>query len=104
CAATGVAEGSGSAVVVGTGRETEIGRVRALVAETSTGATPLERQLDHMGGQLVAASLGFCGLALGLGLLRGVPAGEMLRAALSPAVGAGPGGLPAARPATLSPR
>src|SRR5262244_2774243 len=101
-AATVVAEGSGIAVVVGTGRETEIGRVRALVAETSTGATPLERQLDHMGGQLVAASLGFCGLALGLGLLRGVPAIEMLRAALSLAVAAVPEGLPAVATTTLA--
>src|SRR5262249_46377255 len=101
-AATVVAEGAGLAVVVGTGRDTEIGRVRALVAETSTGATPLERQLDHMGGQLVAASLGFCGLALGLGLLRGVPAIEMLRAALSLAVAAVPEGLPAVATTTLA--
>src|SRR5258705_9093515 len=101
-AATVVAEGSGIAVVVGTGRETEIGPVRALVAETTTATTPLERQLDHMGGQLVAASLGFCGLALGLGLLRGVPAIEMLRAALSLAVAAVPEGLPAVATTTLA--
>ena len=101
-AATVVAEGSGIAVVVGTGRETEIGRVRALVAETTTATTPLERQLDHLGGQLVAASLGFCGLALGLGLLRGVPAIEMLRSALSLAVAAVPEGLPAVATTTLA--
>src|SRR5438309_1528722 len=101
-AATVVAEGSGIAVVVGTGRETEIGRVRALVAETPTATTPLERQLDHMGGQLVAASLGFCALALGLGLLRGVPAIEMVRAALSLAVAAVPEGLPAVATTTLA--
>jgi P-type Ca2+ transporter type 2C len=101
-AATVVAEGSGIAVVVGTGRETEIGRVRALVAETPTATTPLERQLDHMGGQLVAASLGFCALALGLGLLRGVPAIEMVRAAMSLAVAAVPEGLPAVATTTLA--
>ena len=101
-AATVVAEGSGIAIVVGTGRDTEIGRVRALVAETTTQTTPLERQLKHMGGQLVAASLGFCGLALGLGLLRGVPAIEMLRSALSLAVAAVPEGLPAVATTTLA--
>src|SRR6266850_7538124 len=101
-AATVVAEGTGIAVVVSTGRETEIGGVRALVAGTTTAATPLERQLDHMGGQLVAASLGFCGLALGLGLLRGVPAIEMLRSALSLAVAAVPEGLPAVATTTLA--
>jgi Ca2+-transporting ATPase len=101
-AATVVAEGSGIALVVGTGRETEIGRVRALVAETPTATTPLERQLDRMGGQLVAASLGFCAVALGLGLLRGVPPIEMLRAALSLAVAAVPEGLPAVATTTLA--
>ena len=101
-AATVVAEGSGIAVVVGTGRETEFGRVRALVAETPTATTPLERQLDHMGGQLVAASLAFCGLALGLGLFRGVPPIEMVRAALSLAVAAVPEGLPAVATTTLA--
>jgi P-type Ca2+ transporter type 2C len=101
-AATVVAEGSGIAVVVGTGRETEIGRVRALVAETATTKAPLERQLDNMGGQLVAASLGFCGLALGLGLLRGVPLIEMVRTAMSLAVAAVPEGLPAVATTTLA--
>ena len=101
-AATVVAEGSGVAVVIGTGRATEIGRVRALVAQTSTPPTPLERQLDRMGGQLVAVSLGFCGVALGLGVLRGVPAIEMLRAAVSLAVAAVPEGLPAVATTTLA--
>jgi P-type Ca2+ transporter type 2C len=101
-AATVVAEGSGVAVVIGTGRDTEIGRIRALVAQTSTPPTPLERQLDRMGGQLVALSLGFCGAALGLGLLRGVPAFDMLRSAVSLAVAAVPEGLPAVATTTLA--
>src|SRR5262252_7532707 len=101
-AGTVVAEGSGLAVVIGTGRNTEIGRIRALVAQTSTPPTPLERQLGRMGGQLVALSLGFCGAALGLGLMRGVPAIEMLRAAVSLAVAAVPEGLPAVATTTLA--
>ncbi len=101
-AATVVAEGSGAAIVVGTGRETEIGRIRALVAQAATPPTPLERQLDRLGTQLVAASLGFCGIALGLGLLRGVPALEMLRIAVSLAVAAVPEGLPAVATTTLA--
>jgi Ca2+-transporting ATPase len=101
-AGTVVAEGSGLAVVTGTGRDTEIGRIRALVAQTSTPPTPLERQLGRMGGQLVALSLGFCGAALGLGLMRGVPPIEMLRAAVSLAVAAVPEGLPAVATTTLA--
>jgi P-type Ca2+ transporter type 2C len=101
-AGTVVAEGSGLAVVIGTGRNAEIGRIRALVAQTSTPPTPLERQLGRMGGQLVALSLGFCGAALGLGLMRGVPPIEMLRAAVSLAVAAVPEGLPAVATTTLA--
>src|SRR4029434_2598393 len=63
-AATVVAAVLGGADVGRTRGETEMRRVRAPLAATTTTATPLERQLDHMGGQLVAASLGFCGLAL----------------------------------------
>jgi Ca2+-transporting ATPase len=94
-AATVVAEGSRIAVVVGTGRETEIERVQALVAETTTAMTPLERQLDHHGRTARRRLARFCGLALGLRLLRGVPAIEMLRSALSLAVAAVPESLPA---------
>lgn len=101
-AATVVSEGSGVAIVIGTGRETEIGRIRALVAETSSPPTPLERQLDRMGRQLVGVSVGFCGLALIMGLLRGVPALEMLRTAVSLAVAAVPEGLPAVATTTLA--
>jgi hypothetical protein len=59
-----------------------------LWADTTTTRTPLERQLNHMGGQPVAASLGFCGLALA-SPLRGVPRSDAA-AALSLAVAARP--------------
>jgi Ca2+-transporting ATPase len=60
-AGTVVVEGHGLAVVTGTGRHAELGRVRTLVSETVTPSTPLERQLDDMGGRLVGVSLGACG-------------------------------------------
>jgi Ca2+-transporting ATPase len=101
-AGTVASAGSGSAVVVGTGRDTEMGRVRELVAETRAPATPLECQLDAAGRRLVALSLGFCGLTLGLGLLRGIPGLEMLRTAVSLAVAAVPEGLPAVATTTLA--
>jgi P-type Ca2+ transporter type 2C len=101
-AGTVASAGAGWAVVVGTGRETEMGRVRALVSETRAPATPLECQLDRAGRRLVALSLGFCGLTLGLGLLRGIPGLEMLRTAVSLAVAAVPEGLPAVATTTLA--
>ena len=101
-AGTVVVEGAGLAVIVATGRETEMGHVRALVAEGSAPPTPLERELDRVGRILVGISLSFCGVALGLGLLRGMPALEMLRTAISLAVAAVPEGLPAVATTTLA--
>ena len=101
-AGTVVAEGGGLAVVTATGPRTEIGRIRALVAETSMPPTPLELQLDRTGRRLVGLSLGACAAALGLGLLRGVPLLEMARSAISLAVAAVPEGLPAVATTTLA--
>ena len=101
-AGTVVSEGTGLAVITETGRRTELGRVRALVAEVAAPPTPLERQLDTLGQQLVTASLTLCGVAFGLGLLRGVPLLEMFRTAISLAVAAVPEGLPAVATTTLA--
>jgi len=101
-AGTVVADGSGLAVVTATGRHTELGRIRALVAGTGSPPTPLERQLDRTGRRLVGVSLGACAAALGLGLLRGVPLLEMARSAISLAVAAVPEGLPAVATTTLA--
>jgi Ca2+-transporting ATPase len=101
-AGTVVTEGSGLAVVTATGRRTELGRVRALVAGTGVPPTPLEFQLQRTGRSLVGLSLGACAAALGLGLLRGVPALQMARSAISLAVAAVPEGLPAVATTTLA--
>jgi len=101
-AGTVVAEGGGLGVVVATGGTTEAGQIRALVAETAVPPTPLERQLDGLGRRLVGASLGFCAITLGLGLVRGIPALEMLRPVISLAVAAVPEGLPAVATTTLA--
>jgi Ca2+-transporting ATPase len=101
-AGTVVAEGSALGIVTGTGRDTEFGKIHTLIAETSAPPTSLERHLDRMGRQLVGVSLAFCGLALGLGLLRGIGALEMLRSAISLAVAAVPEGLPAVATTTLA--
>jgi Ca2+-transporting ATPase len=101
-AGTVVAEGSGLAVVTATGRHTEIGRIRALVADAGSPPTPLEIQLDRTGRRLVGLSLGACAAALGLGVLRGVPLLEMARSAISLAVAAVPEGLPAVATTTLA--
>jgi Ca2+-transporting ATPase len=101
-AGTSVADGSGLALVTGTGAATEMGRIRRLIAEAVAPATPLERELGRLGRRLVGVCLGLSGVALGLGLLRGVAAVEMLRTSISLAVAAVPEGLPAVATTTLA--
>jgi Ca2+-transporting ATPase len=101
-AGTVAAQGAATAIVTATGWRSELGRVRALVAETGTPPTPLERDLAQSGRRLVAVSLAFCAATLALGLLRGVPTLEMLRAVVSLGVAAVPEGLPAVATTTLA--
>ncbi len=99
---TAVTGGSGLAVVVATGRETEIGRIQTLVGETRPPETPMQRQLDEMGNQTVWLSLAICGLVFGVGLLRGYGLLQMLKASISLAVAAVPEGLPTVATTTLA--
>lgn len=48
-----VTGGQGIAVVIATGRYTEVGQIQLLVGEAQSPDTPMERQLDRMGTQLV---------------------------------------------------
>jgi Ca2+-transporting ATPase len=97
-----VTGGQGLAVVVATGRYTEIGKIQMLASEAESPKTPMERQLDQMGTQLVYISGGVCALVFGIGLLRGYGFLEMLKSAISLAVAAVPEGLPAVATTTLA--
>ena len=99
---TYVTGGQGLGVVVATGRQTEMGRVQTLVGETTVPQTPLEKQLERTGGQLVWLSSAVCILVLGLGVLRGYSFLEMLKTAIALAVAAVPEGLPTVATITLA--
>ncbi|ACK71592.1 ATPase, P-type (transporting), HAD superfamily, subfamily IC [Gloeothece citriformis PCC 7424] len=99
---TFVTGGQGQAVIVATGKNTEMGKIQSLVGETLNPQTPLEKQLQKAGGQLVLASSGVCGLIFGLGLLRGYGVVEMLKNSISLAVAAVPEGLPTIATTTLA--
>lgn len=99
---TVVTGGSGMAVVVATGKQTEIGLIQSLVGEVSPPETPLQRQLDQMGMQLALLSGGICLFVFGIGVLRGVLWLEMLKSAISLAVAAVPEGLPTVATTTLA--
>ncbi|ACB54550.1 cation-transporting ATPase, E1-E2 type [Crocosphaera subtropica ATCC 51142] len=99
---TFVTGGQGKGVVVATANLTEMGKIQALVGETSHPTTPLERQLEQAGEQLVWLSSGVCGLVFAIGLLRGYGLLEMVKTSISLAVAAVPEGLPTVATTTLA--
>jgi P-type Ca2+ transporter type 2C len=97
-----VTGGSGTAIVVATGARTEVGRIHRLVDATIAPQTPLQRQLDTLGEQLVWITLAASGLIFGAGWLRGLALMQLARSALSVAVAAVPEGLPMVATSTLA--
>jgi len=94
--------GHGLAVVVATGRFTEMGQIQTLLQETTAPETPIERQLSEIGNQLVLLSGAICGVVFGMGLIRGFGLMYMARSAIALAAAAVPEGLPAAATTTFA--
>jgi len=92
---TSIAAGSGRALVVATGMQTEVGQIARLLESASSGETPLQRQLDQVARRLLWVCLAIVLLVFGLGWLRETPPLELFLGAVSLAVAAVPEGLPA---------
>ena len=92
---TAILGGSGKAVAVATGMDTNVGRIAALLHEEENGKTPLQERLARIGSLLGNAALVICALLLVFSLLRGMPFAEMFLTSVSLAVAAIPEGLPA---------
>jgi len=99
---TDVTAGKARALVVATGRGTELGRIAALLEKSEPEATPLQRRLEHFGHVLLYLSVGIVSVVFLLGLLRGEPIVDMFLTAVSLAVAAIPEGLPAIVTITLA--
>jgi Ca2+-transporting ATPase len=102
CGATVVTGGSGRAVVVATGPDSELGRIQSLLGSEQRPATPLERQLDTLSQQLVIASIAACALFAIIGLVRGFRLLSLFKTVISLAVAAVPEGLPTLATTTLA--
>ncbi len=94
-AGTAATYGRGRAVVVGTGMETEFGRIARMLESVEEERTPLQRNLDRVGRILALAGLAVVLLVVALGLLRGQPFLEMLVSGIALAVAVVPEALPA---------
>ncbi|WP_447863315.1 cation-transporting P-type ATPase [Nitrospira calida] len=97
-----VTYGQGMGVAVGTGADTELGRIHQLVGEATEIATPLTKKLAYFSKVLTVVILGLAAVTFLLGLWRGQRPAEIFMAAIALAVGAIPEGLPAAVTITLA--
>jgi magnesium-transporting ATPase (P-type) len=98
-----VTYGQGSGLVVGTGEQTELGRISKLLKEVRTLTTPLLRQMDHFGHWLTWAILAIAAATFSFGYyLRDVELRDSFLAAVGLAVAAIPEGLPAIITITLA--
>ena len=87
--------GRGRAVVVGTGMNTEFGKIATMLQTIETGRTPLQENLDRVGAVLARASFVIVGIIVALGLFRGQDFIEMLIFGVALAVAVVPEALPA---------
>jgi len=99
---THVTGGSGEGVVIATAAATELGKIQTMVSDAEAPETPMERQLEKLGTQMVYISAGVCVVVADIGMLRGFSWLEMLKSGVSLAVAAVPEGLPAVATTTLA--
>lgn len=92
---TSITYGRGKGVVVGTGHDTEIGKIATMIQTFENEMTPLQRQLNRFGKFLGLTTI-FVSIAIfGIGLLQSRDLIEMFMISISLAVAAIPEGLPA---------
>lgn len=85
-----VTYGRAAVLVTGTGMNTEIGKIAALMNRTQQKKTPLQESLDDFSKKLAAVILAICALVFGLSLYRDMPVLDSLMFAVALAVAAIP--------------
>ena len=90
-----VTYGTATAVVTGTGMNTEMGKIAGLLEGESETQTPLQKKLAQLGKYLGILALAACAVIFVVGLMNGIGVLEIFMTAVSLAVSAIPEGLPA---------
>jgi len=91
---TSITRGSGRAVVSAIGKDTELGAIADMVAETQEESTPLEQKLNTLAHKLIWVTLGITVIVVISGTLAGKDPALMIETGLALAVAAIPEGLP----------
>ncbi|WP_437193580.1 cation-translocating P-type ATPase [Planctomicrobium sp. SH527] len=106
---TSIVHGRGTAIVVATGMETQIGHIATLLAESEAGVTPLQQRLKSLNHWIVLAVIFSCAVIFVAGLIQETDdpwssktISRMLLISVSLAVAAIPEGLPAIITITLA--
>ncbi len=90
-----VTYGHGSAIVIGTGMNTQVGHIANLIMNDDAPTTPLQKKLAHTSKTLGIAALLICVVIFILGIIKQKPIFDMFMTSVSLAVAAIPEGLPA---------
>jgi len=91
---TAISRGSGEAVVIATGMETELGEISSLVAAAEEEVTPLEKRLEALGRKLLWATIIVAVFVTIAGVFAGREIFLMIETGIALAVATVPEGLP----------
>jgi len=91
---TSVVKGNAKAIVIGTGLQTELGKITQLVETAKQDDTPLEKKLQGLTKILMLITAAFASIFIITGLLQGKQVYIIVETALALAVAAIPEGLP----------
>lgn len=91
---TALTRGSGEAVVIATGMQTELGKISSLVEQTLEEETPLEKRLNQLANWLIMVSLGLAVVVVISGIVGGRDMVLMVETGIALAVASIPEGLP----------
>ncbi len=91
---TMISRGNAHALVVGTGRNTQLGKIADLTAEAEKETTPLEKKLTTLSKKLIGLTLILAAGVMVIGLVQGRGVYLMIETAIALAIAAIPEGLP----------
>ncbi|MGR9036395.1 MAG: cation-translocating P-type ATPase [Gammaproteobacteria bacterium] len=97
-----VTKGHAKMMVTATGMSTEIGKLAGLLAQAEDSATPLQKQLDHLGKRMALIALAVIVILFISNLLRGEALIQTAFTSIALAVAAIPEGLPTVVTVTLA--